>query len=553
MGKNKLSQSKNIHDQLNDISIKINNQNGQIEEHSRGIRFPDGYFNKLDELKKTISILQIKFQELFIRLYNKCISDIYYWQYCPFKVYKETFKERLKQYTNFDFVDSNEIDFYNSELESISKSKNRYLYYFKLDINNAATLDLDFFSSENMRKIDYSQTKKIEFLKSKLKTWEISLGANLKLNTDCSETELHKQITDTFRQKYKSLKEYIVSVDDDGKIVFLKYEDFCNKLNKLKPVKRYVNVVVNWLRFLLEQELITPSQIPDVLKIIKNETLITHEEIRDFIHDVDEVGKIVLLPIKEMWKKIHQLGDRYVLIYAEFDNLIIDNILSEKYIRDHWKNVEQFKRFIDRRNDFLSKQEDNKWENDIVKYARSNAPIQKKIKYLTELLTDIIRVNPDDDLALKPKINLLESLIKEVKDKQRFETIKLSEPSGKKNDTDKNDTTKPENPHERYFVNGYHWQLFDEWRMKHIRKGKELADYSFIYRVMHDDGFIYDDIKPTGFKEWIEGEYTLNLGKQLKPLHNAAPHKYDLYASLIDKYKLHSATLQKHSKNTTIT
>jgi len=30
MGKNKLSESKNIHNQLNEISIRINNQNGQL-------------------------------------------------------------------------------------------------------------------------------------------------------------------------------------------------------------------------------------------------------------------------------------------------------------------------------------------------------------------------------------------------------------------------------------------------------------------------------------------------------------------------------------------
>jgi hypothetical protein len=437
MGKNKLSESKNIHDQLNEISIKINNQNTKLEELFVGYTYKDGYFDKKDKLKKTVSLLQIKFQELFICLYNKCISDNYYWQYCPFKVYKETFNERLKQYTNFDFVDSNEIDFYNSELELISKSKNRYLYYFKVDINNTATLDLDFFSSENIRKIDYSQTRKIEFLKSKLKAPEVSLVANLKLNTGCSETELHEQITDTFRQKYKSLTEYIVSVDRDGKIVFLEYEDFCSKLNKLKPVKRYTNVVI-WLHFLLEQKLITPSQIPDVLKIIKNETLITYEEIRDFIHDVDEVGKIVLLPRKEIWEKIDQLGDRYILIYHEFDRLITNNLLSEKYIKEHWNDVEQFKRFVNQRYDLISKQEYNKWENDIVKYTRSNAPIQKKINYLTELLTDIKRVDPDEDLALKPKIKLLKSLIKELKDKQKFETINPAEPSGTKNNTDNN-------------------------------------------------------------------------------------------------------------------
>lgn len=109
--------------------------------------------------------------------------------------------------------------------------------------------------------------------------------------------------------------------------------------------------------------------------------------------------------------------------------------------------------------------------------------------------------------------------------------------------------TEPVNQHPRYFINGYHWQLFNEWPIG----ANKLTDYSFIYWVMWEDGFIHPDIKPSGFKTWIETTFsTGGLGKQLKQLDIAkTKYKFDLYASLIDKYKLHSKALQKHSTNTT--
>jgi len=109
----------------------------------------------------------------------------------------------------------------------------------------------------------------------------------------------------------------------------------------------------------------------------------------------------------------------------------------------------------------------------------------------------------------------------------------------------------PINPYTRYFINGYYWQLFNEWPIGQ----KKLADYSFIYRVMYDDSFIHAGIGQKEFKTWVESTFsTGDLGKQLKQLNTAkTKQKFDLYASLIDKYQLHSKTLQKRSTNTTET
>ena len=78
------------------------------------------------------------------------------------------------------------------------------------------------------------------------------------------------------KRKYKNLADYIVEVDEDGKIIFLDNDAFCNKLNELTPTKRYINVII-WLRFLLEKELIIPEQISTTRELIKRETLAQYQ------------------------------------------------------------------------------------------------------------------------------------------------------------------------------------------------------------------------------------------------------------------------------------
>ena len=113
------------------------------------------------------------------------------------------------------------------------------------------------------------------------------------------------------------------------------------------------------------------------------------------------------------------------------------------------------------------------------------------------------------------------------------------------------ETTEPINPYTRYFINGYHWQLFDEWR----QELNKPDDFSFIYRVMWEDGFIHSDIGQKAFKTWIESTFsTGDLGKQLKTLSSCdSKAKYTIYQGKINKYQLHSKTLQKRSVNTTKT
>jgi hypothetical protein len=66
-----------------------------------------------------------------------------------------------------------------------------------------------------------------------------------------------------------------------------------------------------------------------------------------------------------------------------------------------------------------------------------------------------------------------------------------------------------ENPHQRIFVEQKHFELF-EYLQKQITKN-ELAEYSFIYWSMHKDSFIYEDVKPTEFINWLNKNYHVPL------------------------------------------
>jgi hypothetical protein len=104
------------------------------------------------------------------------------------------------------------------------------------------------------------------------------------------------------------------------------------------------------------------------------------------------------------------------------------------------------------------------------------------------------------------------------------------------------------NQYPRIFIEGEYWQLFNEWK----QELNKPDDFSFIYRVMYSDGFIHAGIGQKEFKTWVESTFSIgDLGKQLKPLLNCSSKpKYVLYQEKINKFQLHSKTLQKRSANT---
>lgn len=84
------------------------------------------------------------------------------------------------------------------------------------------------------------------------------------------------------------------------------------------------------------------------------------------------------------------------------------------------------------------------------------------------------------------------------------------------------------NPYPRIFKENKHAQLF-EYLHDSVERN-ELAEYSFIYRKMMEDRFIYDGVKQSEFKNWLNETYKIEPLDDLKTLTNCTTdHKYQLY------------------------
>ncbi len=125
-----------------------------------------------------------KFYNNFKELFNTSFEEDYYWFYCSFSTYKNTFIDRFEFYKN-DFCDAELIDFVKFEKNNI----NSFVSYYNLhDINNinneelfsdflmdfsishssARNLPLNFYRNKELKKkVVMATIKKIEYLNQK--------------------------------------------------------------------------------------------------------------------------------------------------------------------------------------------------------------------------------------------------------------------------------------------------------------------------------------------------------------------------------------------------
>jgi hypothetical protein len=84
-------------------------------------------------------------------------------------------------------------------------------------------------------------------------------------------------------------------------------------------------------------------------------------------------------------------------------------------------------------------------------------------------------------------------------------------------DSTLNNQKSEENPYPRIFVNYKSWQLFEHWR-DDVKERTQLAEFSFIFWQMQNDGLIYQEIKPTEFRNWLLSSFEIELDelKQLR-------------------------------------
>lgn len=83
----------------------------------------------------------------------------------------------------------------------------------------------------------------------------------------------------------------------------------------------------------------------------------------------------------------------------------------------------------------------------------------------------------------------------------------------------------PKNPYPRIFINYESFNLFEDLRKAICnRQSTSLADYSFVFRILHKNGKIYKPILESEFRNFLADNYDVVLDK-LKTLNNCSPHK----------------------------
>jgi hypothetical protein len=185
------------------------------------------------------------------------------------------------------------------------------------------------------------------------------------------------------------------------------------------------------------------------------------------------------------------------------------------------KNVKQ------KKNDSILKPEN--WEqhketffNQRMAIYKDSYTIIEKIQLELEALEKLTINNVD--------YKILKNRYREYLEKKQAVLPQQTETNPKTIETKTEQTETIENPHPRIFPNGKCWQLFENWR-NDVKEKTQLAEFSFIYWQMKNDGYIHENIRPTEFRNWMLKTFSINLEplKQLTVCNGG--NKYSRYQS----------------------
>jgi hypothetical protein len=189
--------------------------------------------------------IESSFIELFNELYEKSVEENYFWEYCSFKTYKETFQNRFESH-KIDFPDDYEIDdFIDFELSELHKSlyiqeEVRHPYedetlqteydcfifsFYDTNTHTTISISLDILYNFNnlIYKLKKAYSKKIKFL-NELK----SHNENEKLESETIESDNYPKLdlSNTFATE---------------KIIFLKELGILDFLREQQPFNTSTN------------------------------------------------------------------------------------------------------------------------------------------------------------------------------------------------------------------------------------------------------------------------------------------------------------------------
>lgn len=182
-----ITESEKLHQSLNKLAEKFSNffeetKSFSIAETKELEKKEDKSEAILDEDQKRfidsgglVKQKQQEFESVFTKLYFQSLKDNYYWQYCPFEVYKSHFQKRFEK-QNADFPDLEFHDFINDEIEDITNHYEndygnvswKYIFDYYNGLFSNWFIMIDFFDFTTTTRLDQSKKRKIKFLEEKL-------------------------------------------------------------------------------------------------------------------------------------------------------------------------------------------------------------------------------------------------------------------------------------------------------------------------------------------------------------------------------------------------
>ncbi len=143
-------------------------------------------FENESHKSEIIESIQSHIKSLFSELYNKSKIENYFWQYCSFRTYQNTYEIRKNKFLDiYDDINLTENDFHLSEIYSIN--------YFK---NNSISKIIDLATLEKMKQ---EFEKKISFIKSQSKNLTIEdLNNNISIFTSIEAKKLFERYFDSY-------------------------------------------------------------------------------------------------------------------------------------------------------------------------------------------------------------------------------------------------------------------------------------------------------------------------------------------------------------------
>jgi len=186
MNMNEKSKSEILHNQIIEKAtnryFNYHNNKDAIDNFlndNKDLRNPKVIKNiiKRDSLKKLDSInKENEFEPILIELYQQCIEDDFYWQYCPLVVYKKYVNVKLKEY-QLRNKGASEKSFFMDEISRVKDSaketnllKSKIVLYFDLFLDYTENIKMVVgepivFENDEHKNLFYNtQKEKIEYL-----------------------------------------------------------------------------------------------------------------------------------------------------------------------------------------------------------------------------------------------------------------------------------------------------------------------------------------------------------------------------------------------------